>query len=619
MNVILALTGMGAVAALLLDHGGFKLSALHERLVDALELAVVVIFVIDRVIRCLAARKRLAYLRENWLDFALIAGAIVATVIVATNARGSILSALTFYVLVAQIYIAGVLVLHAVNLNMRLANSGVPPAWMLVGSFAALSLVGSGLLMLPAATPDFGDSHFTRMDYVDSLFTSVSATCVTGLVVRDTGTEYTLFGQIVILALIQLGGLGMMLFGTALAMAVGKSLTLRSSAAVGEMMAVDNVGQVRRMMRFVVLTTFLLEALGALLLFDMFAAVQGDTSLSTGQAIWQSVFHSISSFCNAGFSLYGQNMMAGVQGRWAQPFREHWQVMGVMAPLIILGGLGFPVLNELCGNTWQRLRRLVGRWRPKIGVGRNLAARPLSLHAKLVLTSSLVLLLGGAAGLLLIGRGPAHDAAIGRNSVRTDYTAEPNDWESLSAGERVREAAFQSVTARTAGFNTINVSELSQAGKLWLCSLMTIGGSPAGTAGGIKTVTIAVLVLAAVTALRRRQELEAFRRRLAAQMLQRAAAVGVLYMGLLATVTLLLCVVMEESFAVIDLLFEACSACGTVGLSTGVTGSLTDAGKCVIVCGMFVGRLGPLTLLLAMPGRQRHVKYTYPAEGVVIG
>jgi len=619
LNALLLVMCVAAVAALVLEYGQFDLTGGQRLWVRTLEFLVLVVFIADRFVRWSLARKPWAYFKENWPDFALIAGLIVAVLVTALSGRSG-LSAGMVYVVVVQGYLVLVLVLRAVNLNVRLAASGLPPAWLLVGSFAVLALVGSGLLMLPAATPPEDSIHYSKLYYSDALFTSVSATCVTGLVVRDTGTQFTVFGQAVILAMIQLGGLGMMLFGTALAMAVGKGLSMRGSAAMGEMLSVETgAGRVRWSMWFILLTTLVFEAIGAALFYDMFAAPRGDLMPSTGDAIWQSIFHSVSSFCNAGFALYEHNMMQGVSEGWSVALRDRWQIMGVMAPLIVLGGLGFPVLQDLGGYFLSRTKRLLGRLRPTIRSRFGQGVRPLSLHAKLVLTTTVLLLLVGAAVLLVVEPRPDRDALIGHHAVRADYTAELNDWQSTTGLRRVREAVFQSVTARTAGFNTIDMAELSDAGKLWMCGLMTIGGSPAGTAGGMKTLTFALILLSAVSALRRREHTEAFRRRIAFGALQRAMAVAFLYMSLLAGVTLLLCVYMRPGFAMIDLLFEASSACGTVGLSTGVTRHLTLPAKHVIVGAMFIGRLGPLTMLLAMMGRGRFVRYTYPAEDIISG
>ena len=607
LNVLLAVATAAAVALLVLWYGGFGLSAGQRYWLAAVQSTVIVVFVADRLLRLLAARRMGHYFREHVVDFALIvlmALAVAAGWVMRDRLAGGPLSFGAIYVVITQVFIALLLVFRAVNLNMRLAGSGVPPVWLLVASFAALSLTGSGLLMLPAATP--ADAPIS---YLDSVFTSVSATCVTGLVVRDTGADFTPFGQAVILTMIQLGGLGLMLFGTAVAVAVGKGMSFRSSSAVGEMLSVDTVGQVQRTMRFVVITTLALEAIGAAAMYPMFAAA------GTGRAVWDSVFHSISAFCNAGFSLYSRNMMHGVGDGLARPLRDHWQIMGVMAPLIVLGGLGFPVLRDCAKWALRMLRRARAAMRPTIGAVADLRAGPtVTLHSKIVLTTSAVLLLGGAIGMLLVG--PAPKPAPVHPPM---MTPSPTDWEALSAGQRLRAAVFQSVTARTAGFNTVNIAELSPAGKLGLCGLMVVGGSPASTAGGMKTVTVALFVLTAVAALRRRCELEAFRRSVSLELLRKAVAIGVLYLSLVCAVTLLLTVLMGGGHAFIDLLFEACSACGTVGLSAGVTQHLTAGAKGVIVAGMFAGRVGPLTLLLAMTSHLRHVNYSYPTENVLIG
>jgi len=618
MNVLLVLMALGAVAGLVLEYGQFDLTAAQMVWVRVVQAAVLAVFVADRFVRWGLAKRPKAYFRENWLDFSLIAGLVVAVGLTTLlGARGRPAGAI--YVLILQVYIVLALALHAVALNVRLASADVPPAWLLVGSFALLALIGSGLLMLPAATPAADNVNYKPFYYIDSVFTAVSATCVTGLVVRDTGAEFTLFGQSVILIMIQLGGLGMMLFGTALAAAVGKGLSMKGSAAVGEMLSVDTVGRVKRSVWFILLTTLAMEAVGAVLFYGMFAAPRGNYVPSSAEAVWHSVFHSVSSFCNAGFALYGRNMMQGVDEDWVTALRDRWQIMGVMAPLIVLGGLGFPVLQDLGRHLLGRCRRFLTRLRPTIGSKYRYSVRSLSLHSKLVLTTSVALLVLGATGLLLLEPRPDDSPAIGRHPVRSDHTAEPDDWPSLPTLRRVREAVFQSVTARTAGFNTINMNELSQAGKLWMCGLMSIGGSPGGTAGGMKTLTFALLLLSAVSALRRREHVEAFKRRIAFGAFHRAVAVGFLYGGLLALTTLLLCVFMRPGFALVDLMFEAASACGTVGLSTGVTASLTLPAKGVIVGAMFCGRLGPLTMLLAMMGRHRPLRYTYPVEDIVSG
>ena len=619
---MLAISGAAAVAALVLEYGGFEaLRARYRPALHATQIVIVGLFVLDRILRLVIAARRLAYLRENWVDFALI-GVLLAVMTIITGLRGKLLSAGALYVAITQIYLLVALVLHGLSANLHLAGSGIHPTWMLVGSFAFLCVAGSGLLMLPAARhPDSPVLY-----YPDALFTAVSATCVTGLVVRDTGADFTLFGQAVILALIQLGGLGIMLFGTMLATLVGKGLTVRGSDAIGQMLGRQGIGRLGRAVRFVVLVTLAIEVAGAAAMFPMFSGAPDahGRAMTTAGAVWHSVFHSVSSFCNAGFALYGQNMMQGVgHSGWSSALRDRWQILGVMAPMIVLGGIGFPVLQDLAGYIRKGLRRIGRPLHLTQSAEAAPAPRPrLSLHSRVALATSGLLIVLGAAVLLLVEPAGQSDQqrrrTVGRHEIYQAGESDLGDWPAMGTARRFREAMFQSISARTAGFNTIRMDELSNAGKLWLCGLMTVGGSPASTAGGMKTVTVALLVLTAYCVLRRRGELEIFQRSISTVLLRRTIALAVLYLLLLGVVTLLLCAAMRgRDF--IDLLFEACSACGTVGLSTGVTRDLTAMGKYVIVGGMFIGRVGPLTLLLALTSGIRQVRYNYPAEDVVIG
>ena len=618
MNVVLGLTALAAVVALLLEYGGFSLRTDQRGALHLADMVIVAIFVLDRLGRFLLASDRRQYLRENWIDFALMAMATGIIVFSFRFYRG-IISAGTLYVLVTQGYILLTLVIRGLTVNLRFAGSGIHPSWLLIGSFIFLCLCGTGLLMLPVATPRSGRA----IDFFDALFTSTSAVCVTGLTVRQPGLEFTGFGQAVILALIQLGGLGVMLFGTMMALLVGKGLSLRGSTAMGQMVSSDDIGSMRKIVLFIMVATFALEALGAALLYPMFAGLQGEgAGIPTAKAVWFSVFHGISAFCNAGLSLCDQNMMEGARGGWARPLRDHWQILCVMAPLIVLGGLGFPVLLDCVAYLRAWLRRAAGFLR---GLNSRPSSRApkarLPLHSRIVLTATLALIFGGAAGLLLVE--PPNDRSrygdIGRTPVYDDKTRGRRDWPQMAPGKKIAAAIFQSVSARTAGFNTIDLSELSNAGKLWMCWLMIVGGSPAGTAGGMKTSTAALVLAILYSVMRQRSEVEVFRRSIAPEVIRRAVTVAVLYLALVGVITLLLCIGMRTGYAFIDLFFEACSACGTVGLSTGVTGGLNIFGKMVVVAGMFVGRVGPLTLLLALAGKVRPADYAYPRENVLIG
>lgn len=621
LNTVLALTALVAVAALVVDYG-FVLSPMQERAVRIIQTSVLVVFILDRVLRLLVAPRRKEYLRENWIEFALMV-LVVAGLLIGYQMKGRILSAGTLYVIITQLYILAALALRGVGLNLRFAGSGIHPSWLLVGSFLLLILAGSGLLMLPAAV---GEQYYPKWYYDDALFTSTSAVCVTGLVVRDTGTHFTTFGQAVVLGLIQAGGLGIMLFGTLLAMVVGRGLSLRGTTAVQHMLSSEEPGQIGRLVKFVVLTTLAAEAVGAVLLYPMFCRPQGPpdalVTLEPAQAAWHSVFHSVSAFCNAGFALYGNSLMQGTREGWLHPMRDNWQVYGVIAPLIILGGLGFPVLEDCAQYLKQWAVRLSRRKHPRYGHAGLSNPRPrLTLHSKIVVSTTAVLIAGGAALLLLVEPPPGpRGGAVGRHAFVMEDTRQRSDWSEIRGSRRVLHALFTSVTARTAGFNTIDMAELSNAGKLAVCLLMIIGASPASTGGGLKTVTAALLVLTVYSTLLRRNDVELFRRSIATEVLRKAVTVSVLFVAMLITLTFLLSVELRQERNFLDLFFEVTSACCTVGLSTGLTSHLaTPWSKIIIVIGMFVGRLGPLTLLAGFASRVRRVDYHYPQETVIIG
>ncbi len=614
LDVLLAMAAGLAVASIVMMRGGFAPGSLPLSFdqLALLEQLIVAYFICDRVLRIVLARDRIEHLRQNWADLVLIVLLAVALLITSRTGR-NVVEAGAITLVIIQGYLLAVVIVRVVDANIELAESGLPPSWLLIASFAGVCLIGSGLLMLPAAIEE---PYYAAWHYPDALFTAISATCVTGLVVVDTGTHFTWFGQFLILLMIQLGGLGIMTFGTMMALLAGRGLSVRSSETLGEMMAAEKVGHIGRVIRFVAFFTLLCEAIGAALLLPMFrdpSVYDGlGRALTLPGAIWHAVFHSVSAFCNAGFSLYAGSLRQGVYAGWSEPLRGHWQVLGVIAPLIVLGGLGFPVLQDTWQYTAAQLRRLGRRMRPR--PGRVPLARPrLSLHSKIILTTSALLIVLGAVGLVVLETSWTTGPSVG--GQRDQLRVVNPEWQELSCGQRAGEAVFQSVTARTAGFNTLDMSQLSEGGKLWMCGLMFIGGSPASTAGGLKTATFAVLLLAAFSVLMQRSETEAFHRSLSSLLLRRAVTFAVLYGLLVFAVALGLTIVLRGE-RLIDILFEACSACGTVGLSAGLTGRLGLAGKFIVMVGMFIGRIGPLTLLMALTAQVRKVQYTYPSEPI---
>ncbi|MDL2318645.1 Trk family potassium uptake protein [Eubacteriales bacterium OttesenSCG-928-A19] len=446
-------------------------------------------------------------------------------------------------------------------------------------SFAAMILVGAFLLNLPLASND-GQS----VGFLNALFTATSANCVTGLVVVNTRAHWTAFGKIVILLLIQLGALGFISILTASMILLKRRVSLRSRTVIQAAFNQGSVGGMVRLVKRVFVITLAAEAIGALLLTVAFYA---DGDMSIGQAFCGGVFHAISAFCNAGFDIIGTESLT--------PYQGNVDINMVIMALIMAGGLGFTVWGELLA-------------RPKDHPRRSLRHRLafLSLHTKIALTVTAALtLLGAGVFLLLEWRNPA--------------TLGP-----MPPGTKLLAALFQSVTLRTAGFNSISQGDLTDFSKIFSGILMFIGGSPAGTAGGIKTVTLGVILIAMLSALRGKDRMEAFGRTLPLELLQKALTVTGTLLAVVFGAAIILYFTEQGSaypHSTMDLLFESVSAAGTVGVSTGLTPHLSGAGKAVITVCMFLGRLSPVTVVVALNMKMRATddNIGYPEERVIIG
>jgi trk system potassium uptake protein TrkH len=443
------------------------------------------------------------------------------------------------------------------------------PQTLLVVGFAWLIGLGAILLWLPLAHGD------RPISLVEALFTAASAVCVTGLIVVDTGTAFSGFGQAVILVLIQVGGLGIMLLASTAFELLGSHPSLRAQAAVNDSLFQRDVatgfrGMLVRMLRIVLFA----EVAGALVLF---LALWG--SQPVGEAAWSAVFHSISAFCNAGFSLYPDSLMRFSDSGW---------IVGPVMALIVIGGIGQPVLLDL-----------LDVWRGRIGNSQQeRRPRRLSLHTKVVLTASLALVVAGAVLLFLTG-------------LTTGEADVPS---------RIVGAVFQSVTARTAGFNTVDIAALPLASLLILCVLMFIGGSPGSCAGGIKTSTAMIWLAGWTARIRGGKWPQLMGRHIPGEQARRAATlVGMAILwNVLGTVILSVTEVQTPGANLSDILFEQLSAFGTVGLSTGLTANLSVVGRLWIILTMFLGRVGPLTIVLwAVVRRSPGVKL--PEGRVLIG
>ena len=453
----------------------------------------------------------------------------------------------------------------AVRLNSQLARTMSNPALLFPGSFLLLILVAMLLLKLPAATPEE-----MPIGWIDALFTATSAVCVTGLAVRETASGFTGFGQLVVLLAIQLGGLGAMIFGSTLALLFGARLSHKENLTLSAALSEYPAHRINRFIRFIVLTTLGLQAIGAVLIY----VSAPDLDQVTGERAWHAIFHSVSAFCNAGFDLTGASMV---------PMRGSFTPYVALMPLIILGGLGFMVLEDL----WPRA---IGRARRK-GQGRRLAT-----HTRLVLATTAVLLVGGAV-LIFVSQ-------LGHGSV--------------GFGQRLLDAVYMSTTARTAGFTTMPMDELGPGSRFTLMVLMLVGGSPGSTAGGMKTVVVAMLVLAVVSTVRGRDEVEVFGRALPDALVKRAATVAFAVFTVIGVATLALG--MSEGLRFELIFFEVISAATTTGLSLGITEDLSPFGRCVLIATMFLGRVGPLALVASLvAGGGSQASYRYPRDSVSLG
>lgn len=452
-----------------------------------------------------------------------------------------------------------------------MAERRVSPALILVSSFA-LAAVGGGLLLtLPGMT------RGAPLAPLDALFTAVSAVCVTGLTVVDTGTRFTFLGQLVILGLVQCGGLGIMTFAVFAVLVLGGQLSFRDRILIRDTLHHSPSSELRRLLRYIVSFTLATEAVGAVLLWLRLRQV-----FAPGQAVFLSVFHSISAFCNAGFSPFPDSLVR---------YRGDLAVNLVVTGLIVAGGLGFLVCMEL-GD--------------KIVAGVTGRRRRLSLQTRLVLVTNAGLLAAGVAGFLAL-----------------EWT---NLLAGLGLGEKLLAAWFQAVTPRTAGFNTLDYGQAGTATLFFTILLMFVGASPGSTGGGIKTTSFALLVLLLRARWQGRGQAWAFGRSIPFPALDRALLLTLLSWAL--TSGALLLIVLAESGvrphgaagpAFLQLMFETVSAFATVGLSTGITPSLSAAGKLVLMMLMFVGRVGPLTVALAAGRSRRRWRFRYAEENVMVG
>ena len=443
-------------------------------------------------------------------------------------------------------------------------NRKLSPSQIIPLSFLAMIVLGTVLLMLPFATKDGMGAPLET-----ALFTATSASCVTGLVLQDTARYWTLFGQLVILCLIQVGGMGVVTMAVIISIFSGKKIGLKERWVMQESISAPQVGGIIRMTGMILKTTLFVELAGAVLLAIGFRGQMG-----LGKGLWYGLFHSVSAFCNAGFDLMGtKEAFSSLTAFSANPL-----VIVTVVLLILVGGIGFA--------TWKDVKEFHFR------------VNRYSQQSKIILVTSLILVLGGFAFLFF-------------------YEFARPQWLDMSMGQRALAALFQAVTPRTAGFNTVDLNAMSGPGQLMVLFFMLIGGAPGSTAGGFKMTTIAVLVLCIRGAFRGKESVEAFGRRVPDPSVRNAAAVFIMYVLLFLGVGTVICCI--DGVGLMPALFEAASAVATVGLSLGITAQLSTVSHILLILLMFFGRVGGLTLIYAVSAGDGPTGAKLPLGRVIVG
>lgn len=434
------------------------------------------------------------------------------------------------------------------------------PTQVLALGFAALILLGTFLLTLPIATVDGQGASF-----IDALFTSTSATCVTGFAVVDTGSYFTVFGQLVILFLIQIGGLGFMGFATLFAIILGKKITLKERILLQEAYNQLNTGGIVQLVKYILQFSFIIEGIGAVIL-----TLYWLQDLGWKKALYFGIFHAVSAFNNAGFDLFGHY-------RSLSGFVNDGLVNLIIMTLVVLGGLGFAVLAELFITRGKKLH----------------------LHSYLVLKTTAILILVGAVVIYCFEVG------------------NPKTLQGLDPGTRILASLFHAITTRSGGFNTLPIGDFRDGTLFFMMMLMFIGASPGSTGGGIKTTTFVVILLSLKATLTGKQNVAVRERIIPKAQVEKAYTIAFLALLAIMLITIILTITEEADF--LPLFFEAVSAFATVGLSTGITPGLSTAGKIVLIMAMYTGRVGLLTIAFALALRNKRTELKYPEEKILIG
>lgn len=580
LMILRVLASLGALGVFLVYYGFHHTHAEADYLIKITK-SIFGFFVFSYIMRVFFANDSVKYLRESRFEAGLITLLLIDVVsvfVLRVNLLENIFQKLDIenftplYILSIQAYLLLLVGLEFVKVSTTVTGIKLKPATTFIFSFILLILTGTGLLMLPEMTTQPGS-----MPFLDALFTSVSASCVTGLTVVDTATYFTFKGQLVILFLIQLGGIGILTFATFFALFLKKGVGISHQAMIRDFMSEESLFNAKSMLRQVIIYTVTIELIGSLLIYiswDMKSPFYDDG----GEMIFQSVFHSVSAFCNAGFSLFSYGLN--------QDFiQDNYIIHLIIAAIIFMGSLGFPAIRDIFSLSNIR-NRLASPW------------KNWKLSTRIALYASLALVLFGAVSFYILER--------------------DNSLVDKTGFGQIVSSIFQSVTTRTAGFNTLDIADLATPTLILFIFLMFVGASSGSTGGGIKTSTFVLIFLAVITTIRGKKNLELGGRSISFDLLNKAFTVFIFSSTFILIGTFFLSI-FDPHIAVLDLVFEEVSAFCTVGLSRGITADLSTPSKIILILSMYVGRIGTLTLAFALASRVETTSYRYPKAHILIG
>ncbi|MBN2547243.1 MAG: hypothetical protein JXB50_15680 [Spirochaetes bacterium] len=545
---------------------GFDLREQAEGIIYLFSNVLIIIFILYHITALLLSKNKVEEIKKMKFPYAFSLLLLLQFVLIACGVYKNIFSSGSneiYYHTITQVFIFFLFVLKLSKANVTyLLNKKLKPVQLFILSFLILIIIGTLLLKMPASTVNKGN-----ISILDALFTSTSAVCVTGLIVKDTANDFTTFGKIIILILIQLGGLGIMTSTAFLTMLFFSRISVTERFMLSEIYTHESLPDIPNILKAIFFSTISIELFCSAVLF-----ISWHKDLpSYKTAIFHSVFHSVSAFCNAGFSTFSDSLMK---------YSNNIPVIITISFLIIIGGLGFLTLFNLFSAVKPKNKKII------------------STHTKIVLTVSLTLITTGTLLIFLL-----------------EYN---NSFINLTLKEKILSSFFQSVTARTAGFNTVNIGSLTTPILLLISFLMLIGGSPGSTAGGIKTTTFGILIASVSNTIQNKDCIEIFKRKIDNRIVFKAFSLAVLSLSYVSVIFMLMLIM--ENKSPVKVFFEVISAFGTVGLSTGITSMLSSAGKILIILTMFIGRLGPITLALSISRQNKKNLLNYPVDSnIMIG